>query len=214
MIDVFGEQFNYEIVRYKDEKSAHLVDVFGMNDGFDSENNDNNFERFYPDDLEKLCYFIKSLTKSYMTKAGANSSDKPSSSAFAAPKTSSFSSFSTKQSSFSKKAGSNSNQNQKNTQVSTQDTLTTTKKYNGKIIVFNSVPECLKIWSPQKNTLINDFNAVLEQMIEETAQREVKSPLFIFTFSDPNEMSRSFLNKLFSHKIMNHHLMQGHVKQF
>jgi len=103
MIDVFGEQYNYEIVRYKDEKSAHLVDVFGMHDGFEGSDNDNNIERFYPDDLEKLCYFIKSLTKSYLTKVGAPSQDK-STSTFAAPKTSSFS---TKQSSFSKKAGNN-----------------------------------------------------------------------------------------------------------
>jgi len=41
MIDVFGEQYNYEIIRYRDEKSANVVDVFGLNEGFDGSNDDN-----------------------------------------------------------------------------------------------------------------------------------------------------------------------------
>lgn len=36
MIDVFGEQYNYEIIRYKDEKSSNVCDVYGRNDGFDN----------------------------------------------------------------------------------------------------------------------------------------------------------------------------------
>jgi SPX domain protein involved in polyphosphate accumulation len=69
MIDCFGEQYNYEIVRYKDEKSGFCADVFGQNNGFESEEEDT-FARRYPDDLEKMLYFIKSINKSSMRKVG------------------------------------------------------------------------------------------------------------------------------------------------
>ena len=71
MIDCFGEQYNYEIVRYKDEKSKNVMDVFGENAAFDDSDEDqNNFNRFYPDDLEKLIYFIRTISKACMNKAG------------------------------------------------------------------------------------------------------------------------------------------------
>lgn len=70
MIECFGEQYNYEIVRYRDEKSKNVVDVFGENEGFNSEDDDK-FNRFYPDDLEKLIYFIRTISKCSMNKMGA-----------------------------------------------------------------------------------------------------------------------------------------------
>lgn len=35
----------------------------------------------------------------------------------------------------------------------------------------------------------------------------------IFTFSDPNELTKQFLNKTFSRKIMDEYLAAGYVKQ-
>jgi hypothetical protein len=64
------------------------------------------------------------------------------------------------------------------------------------------VPECLKIWSPMKAQLMKDFNDEIEKTIEETSRLNLKSPLLIFTFSDPNEQTKQFLNKLFSRRIM------------
>ena len=61
LIDCFGEQHNYEIVRYKDEKSCNVVDVYGLNEGFDEEDADMN--RWYPDDLEKLLFFIRNIAR-------------------------------------------------------------------------------------------------------------------------------------------------------
>jgi hypothetical protein len=102
MIDIFGEQYNYEIIRHKDEKSSVVPDVYGLNDG---ENEEDRLERFYPDDLEKLLYTIRSITKSSMSKLGETStSDK------IAVKGSSFSSFSNK-SSFGVKKAVNNKQN-------------------------------------------------------------------------------------------------------
>ena len=40
----------------------------------------------------------------------------------------------------------------------------------------------------------------------------MKSPLLIFTFSDPNEMTKQFLNKMFSRKIMLDYKGYGYVK--
>ena len=58
---------------------------------------------------------------------------------------------------------------------------------------------------------MRDFNQILEQLVFET--RNVKSPLFIFTFSDPNELTKQYLNKLFSQKINQEMRHQGFVKQ-
>ena len=98
MIDCFGEQYNYEIIRYKDEKSNNVEDVYGGNEDI---NEDEDFRRYYPDDLEKLLYFIRSIYKSSMNKVGSTTAQ---SSTFAAPKTSSFSSLASK-SPLIKKAG-------------------------------------------------------------------------------------------------------------
>lgn len=39
-----------------------------------------------------------------------------------------------------------------------------------------------------KQQLLRDFNQILEQLVEET--RGMKTPLLIFTFSDPNEQTK------------------------
>ena len=69
MIDCFGEQYNYEIIRYKDEKSSVVEDVYGGNENLNDDDED--FKRYYPDDLEKMLYFIRSIYKSSMTKVGS-----------------------------------------------------------------------------------------------------------------------------------------------
>lgn len=96
MIDCFGEQYNYEIVRFKDERSGFVADVFGMNEGFKSEDEEDAFDRWYPDDLENMIFFIKSVTKCGHARTETGSTQ-------TVPKASSFSSFSTK-SAFTKKA--------------------------------------------------------------------------------------------------------------
>ena len=78
--------------------------------------------------------------------------------------------------------------------------------------MFNGVPECLKIWSPKKTQLLKDFNDQVEQFIEESSRLKLKPPLIIFTFSDPNEITKPFLNKLFSRRIMQDHQTTGFVK--
>jgi hypothetical protein len=96
MIDIFGDIYNYEIVRFKDEKSAWCPDLFEAN-----RIEDEGFNKWYPDDLEKLCYFIRMITKSACNRVGQSGESKTSS--FSAPKTTSFSSFASKGSSFGKK---------------------------------------------------------------------------------------------------------------
>lgn len=59
---------------------------------------------------------------------------------------------------------------------------------------------------------MKDFNDTIENMIEETSRNSLKSPLLIFTFSDPNEVTKQFLNKLFSRKIMTDYFLQGYIK--
>jgi hypothetical protein len=63
-----------------------------------------------------------------------------------------------------------------------------------------------------KNALIRDFNDEIEKAIEETARLKLKSSLMLFTFSDPNELTKQFLNKLFSRRIMIDHVSAGFVK--
>lgn len=47
------------------------MDVFGENAAFESDDeNTDNFNRFYPDDLEKLIYFIRTISKACMNKSG------------------------------------------------------------------------------------------------------------------------------------------------
>lgn len=96
MIDCFGQQYNYEVVRYRDERTNNVYDVFGMQDEFE---NQDNFERFYPDDLMNLMGQIRTIFKQSMKKVGQGAQ-----SSFAPPKVSSFSSFSNK-STFAKKSG-------------------------------------------------------------------------------------------------------------
>jgi bifunctional ADP-heptose synthase (sugar kinase/adenylyltransferase) len=37
MIDAFGEQYNYEVIRYTDQKSKNVIDVYGAGDTFGNE---------------------------------------------------------------------------------------------------------------------------------------------------------------------------------
>ena len=62
MIDCFGEQYNYEIVRYRDDKSKMVYDLYDDGGVEDPE------DRFYPDDLENLIYYIRSNAKASMTR--------------------------------------------------------------------------------------------------------------------------------------------------
>lgn len=102
MIDCFGEQYNYEIVRYTDQKSALVNDVYGDKETFSQD--DDNFNRFYPDDLENIISFIRMISKGSMNK---NGNGPP---VAANTKGTSFSSFASKQSSFgAKKINQNSN---------------------------------------------------------------------------------------------------------
>lgn len=70
----------------------------------------------------------------------------------------------------------------------------------------------MKIWSPQKMQLIRDFNETIESSIDDIVRHNLKSPLLIFTFSDPNEVTKQFLNKLFSRRIMQEYMSKGFIK--
>lgn len=78
-------------------------------------------------------------------------------------------------------------------------------------MVISQIPESLRIWSYHRNQLLKDFNEILEQYILLGKQRFDSSPLIIFTFSEQNECTPQFLNKLFSRRIMNEFLPQGLV---
>ena len=64
-----------------------------------------------------------------------------------------------------------------------------------------------------KQKLLRDFNQILEQAIYDSASNQFKAHLMIFTFSDPNELTKQFLNKIFSRKIMDEYLAAGYVRQ-
>lgn len=103
LIDCIGEQNNFEIVRFKDEKTKLVSDVYGDPNAINSQEEDEGAPKWqYPDDLEQLLYFIRQNFKFSNQRT-----DQPTNktSAFSKPNTSSFSS---KQSSFAqKKAGQN-----------------------------------------------------------------------------------------------------------
>jgi hypothetical protein len=87
MIDCFGEQYNYEIIRYRDDKSKMVYDVYGDADPED---------RFYPDDLENLIYYIRSNAKASMNRLYAGNDVPAQTYSSNLPKTSAFSSFASK----------------------------------------------------------------------------------------------------------------------
>ena len=60
--------------------------------------------------------------------------------------------------------------------------------------------------------LIRDFNESIEKGIQKNLRENFKSPLIIFTFSDPNEVTKQFLNKLFGRYIMQDCVGKGFVK--
>jgi len=69
LIDCFGEQYNYEVVRYTHEKSKSLVDVFGNNN---SQEEEDEIEKYaYPEDLEKMLFYIKTNNLSGLDKIGS-----------------------------------------------------------------------------------------------------------------------------------------------
>ena len=63
MIDAFGEQYNYEILRYKDEKSKFQEELYGQTEMLGEDEIEDKYKKMYPDDLENLVYFIRSLKK-------------------------------------------------------------------------------------------------------------------------------------------------------
>ena len=62
-----------------------------------------------------------------------------------------------------------------------------------------------------KTQLLQDFNQILEQLVDET--RGMKTPLLIFTFSDPNEQTKQFLSKLLKPRLNQDFRQQGVIKQ-
>jgi hypothetical protein len=66
--------------------------------------------------------------------------------------------------------------------------------------VLNGLPECLKIFTSKKMELLKDFNSVLENVVLKSSDNQ--SPLLVFTFSDSNERSNGFLNRIFSKNVM------------
>jgi hypothetical protein len=64
LINCFGEQYNFEIVRYKDHKTKNVLDVYGTSATFGGSDDEMEQEnQFYPDDLENLIYFIRNIIK-------------------------------------------------------------------------------------------------------------------------------------------------------
>lgn len=47
LIDCFGQDYNFEVIRYVDQKSTNVYDVFGEGETLELDQN-----RRYPDDLE------------------------------------------------------------------------------------------------------------------------------------------------------------------
>ena len=62
MIDLFGEAFNWDVVRYKDQKSKYVEDTFGERRTLEYDEN-----KFYPDDLDNMLSFVNGLRASTTT---------------------------------------------------------------------------------------------------------------------------------------------------
>lgn len=88
-----------------------------------------------------------------------------------------------------------------------QDSIAKLQDGQKKILIVNGLPECIKVFHQRKNELINLFNQVLSDLVFSN----VETPLLIFTLSDSNEKSPSFLNRIFSREIM---LQKGKALQF
>lgn len=56
LIDCFGKDRNFEIIRYVEQKSSYVVDVFGENETLELDEN-----KWYPDDLSSLTAYIRQL---------------------------------------------------------------------------------------------------------------------------------------------------------
>ena len=56
LIDCFGKDRNFEIIRYQEQKSSNVIDVFGEGETCELDEN-----RWYPDDLSALIGYIRQL---------------------------------------------------------------------------------------------------------------------------------------------------------
>jgi len=65
-------------------------------------------------------------------------------------------------------------------------------KLQSKVLVFNGVPEWLKVYSIKKFEMLKEFQDRLSMIINHE-----KTNLIIFTFSDSKECWKSFLSKIF-----------------
>lgn len=50
------------------------------------------------------------------------------------------------------------------------------------MIVFNSIPECLRLWTINKMTFVRDFNEAIDKYLK--VAEDKKLPMLVFTFSD------------------------------
>ncbi len=86
LIDCFGEQYNYQVHRYKDTgASMQLADTYGEAEMIDE-------KHMYPDDLENLLSFIANLKKKAAMPGGSGGQPKRIQASSFALKTSSFAS--------------------------------------------------------------------------------------------------------------------------
>lgn len=79
-------------------------------------------------------------------------------------------------------------------------TITQQQAAGPKLCVVQGLPECLKIVSSYRYQLNRDFNSILEEVLADGPKR----PLLVFIFSDPQERTKSWLNKIFSQKVLEH----------
>lgn len=69
---------------------------------------------------------------------------------------------------------------------------------NGKVLVINGIPDCLKVYSVKKFGMIQDLNDKLASIINDK-----NTNLIVFLFNASRERNKTFLSKIFNESILN-----------
>eukprot|EP00347_Sterkiella_histriomuscorum_P005182 403357582 len=141
----------------------------------------------YPEDLESLIYFINSSTLSAQGSVSGTAKT-------GLKTTLKLSSFNTKPNRMS----------HADTEMKSEDEMRPDNnlqqiQLNRKILVINSVPQCLSLFSARRRELLKDFQTCLLNVLN----RQTPTPLIIITFSDQAERSKAFLLRIFGKEILN-----------
>ncbi|CDW87611.1 cell cycle checkpoint protein rad17-like [Stylonychia lemnae] len=180
LINTYCNQNDIQLIRYKFQNESRYYDL-------EIDSGIRNFGQTYPSDLESLIYFIRTnvMVSSSNASAGLKRSR------FASTKTTST-------------LGGDQPVHKPDDECQFQLSYRMNQEYGTspihqrKILVINGIPECLTMFTPRRFEFIRDFN----QAVQNVVFSQNRTPLIIFTLSEQQERSMSFIVKIFGKEIV------------